>query len=185
MSLGWPQSHRVVERAILHATMEDVIICAAASNNGAHDNVAFPANCSPVLCVHSTNELGKPSEFTPTLLEMRPNFSVLGEKVRSTWPGMSEERACSGTSIATPILAAVMALILEFMYQKPNKTDHDRWLQSASGMTHLLQAISKQERGYHLVQPWTLYDSRKPRERVESKILDIMEEKFGHPSVIN
>jgi len=109
---------------------------------------------------------------------MDPNFLVLGENVSSTWPGEEQERARSGTSIATPILAAIMALVLEFMYQKPTKTSQDRRLGTARGMTHLLQAMSKQERGYHLVQPWTLYDSRKHRTRVESRILDIMEERF-------
>ena len=153
-------------------------MCAAAANGGANEAVNFPANYSPVMCVHSANELGKPSQFTPTPRSLSYNFTVLGENVKSAWPGKEQDQARSGTSIATPILAAVMSLILEFIYQKPVKTQQDLRIKTPRGMTHLLQATSKQEQGYHLVQPWSILEPSKGRARVESRILDIMDQGF-------
>ena len=179
MSFGWPRHYSNVEQAIDHATSRHVIICAAASNSGANDNVAFPANYGPVICVHSATDKGRPSEFTPTPLESRPNFAVIGENVCVAWPGLKDGQSQSGTSVATPILAAVIALIIEFVDQKPRKTFHDRRVRTLGGITTLLRAMSKVERQYLLVQPWTMLTAEVSRTRVESRILDAMDRKFG------
>lgn len=178
MSFGWPRHFPNVEQAIDYATSRHVIICAAASNNGVNDNVAFPANYGPVICVHSVTDMGRPSEFTPSPLESSPNFAVLGENVCAAWPGLKDGQSRSGTSVATPILAAVIALIIEFVDQKPCKTSHDKRVTTPGGITALLRAMSKVERQYHLVQPWTLLTAEVSRKRVESRILDAMERKF-------
>lgn len=179
MSFGWPRHFPSVEQAIDHATSRNVIICAAASNNGANDKVAFPANYEPVICVHSAIDMGRPSKFTPSPLDSSPNFAVLGENIRAAWPGLKDGRSRSGTSTATPILAAVIALIIEFVDQKPCKTSHDKRVRTPGGITALLRAMSKVERRYHIVQPWTLLTAEVSRKRVESRIQDAMERKFG------
>jgi len=179
MSFGWSHYHPCVEQAIAHASSRQVILCAAASNDGANNAVAFPANCSPVICVHSANGYGIPSHFTPPPLNFGANFSVIGEAVSSTWPGETLEKRRWGTSTSTPILAAIMALVLEFINQKPVKTSHDLRLKTPMGMTQTLLAMSQLRQDYHYVMPWKLLDSRVGRVRVESRILDSLDELFG------
>ncbi|KAL8703225.1 MAG: hypothetical protein Q9201_003583 [Fulgogasparrea decipioides] len=173
MSFGWPQHHSAVRDAIDHATTRGVLICAAAANGGANAGVAFPANCSPVICVHSTNEDGKPSKFTPNPLQYIPNFAVLGENVQSL--GHAHGPTQTGTSTATPILAAVMALILEFVDQKPRKTPDEKRLQDHRVMTKVLLAMSDEVGGYRHVRPWKIMSYEAGRGRVESRILDAIE----------
>ncbi|KAL9005235.1 MAG: hypothetical protein Q9188_001995 [Gyalolechia gomerana] len=173
MSFGWPQRHRAVEDAIDHANRRRILICAAASNDGANDGVAFPANFSPVICVNSTNEQGKPSSFTPIPQPLVPNFAVPGENVQAAWPGLENGKSQSGTSTATPILAAVMALVLEFVDQKPRKTPDEERLRDHRVMTKVLIAMSDEVEGYRYVRPWKLMGgSNVDRGRVESRIQD-------------
>lgn len=179
MSFGWSRYHPCVEKAIDHASSRQVILCAAASNDGSNKAVAFPANYFPVICVHSATGWGRLSHFTPLPLSIGHKCAVIGEAVSSTWPGAEQEKRKWGTSTSTPILAAIVALMLEFIHQKPIKTAHDRRLQTPNGMTQILLAMSQQEQKYHVVMPWTLLDSRVGRVRVESRILDRLDELFG------
>ena len=180
MSFGWPRHYPVIEAAIDHATRQEVLFCAAASNNGANDNVVFPANYAPVFCVHSFNEYGSRSQYTPDpQLSSAPNFAVLGENVKAASPGLADGKSQSGTSTATPILAAVMALVLEFVDQKPNKTTHDRRIRTPKGMMEVLLAMSKEKEGYHLVKPWTLMDWEVEKEVIEMRVKDVMDRRFG------
>ncbi|KAL9598522.1 MAG: hypothetical protein Q9219_004424 [cf. Caloplaca sp. 3 TL-2023] len=172
MSFGWPQYQTAVAEAIDYASTRNVLIFAAASNGGANDGVAFPANFLPVICVHSTNEQGKPSNFTPNPLLFGPNFAVLGENVQAAWPGRENGRSQSGTSTATPILAAVVALVLEFVDQKPRKTADEKRLRDHRVMTKVLLAMSDEVEGYHYVKPWKLMNSDTERQRVELRIQD-------------
>lgn len=186
MSFGWPQYHPCVEQAINHASSKPVILCAAASNDGANVPVVFPASYSPVFCVHSATGWGRHSAFTPLPLDNSPNFAVLGEAVNSTWPtqrGEGSEKSKWGTSTATPILAAIIALILEFINLKPKKTSHDKRIQSPAGMTQVLQAMSQIVQGYSVVTPWKILDLSKGRTRVEELISNRMDEAFGKVSV--
>lgn len=185
MSFGWPRYYECIERAIDHASSQQIILCAAASNTGANKDVAFPAKFPPVICIHSANGWGKPSDFTPRPLTEGPNFAVIGEAVSSTWPiakGDGEEKRRWGTSTATPIAAAIVALVLEFINQKPVKTSHDRRLKSPKGMTQVLLAMSVPQQRYHCVSPWEVLDAQVGRTMVESRIDDIMYKQFGSES---
>lgn len=172
MSFGWPQYQAAVANAIDHATRCNVLICAAASNMGANHGIAFPARFSPVICIHSTDEHGKPSRFTPSCHPGMPNFAVVGENVVAAWPGRENGHSQSGTSTATPIAAAVMALILEFVDQKPRKTPDEKRLRDHRFMAKVLLAMSTQVEGYHYVRPWAIMSTDVARGRVESRIQD-------------
>ncbi|KAL7784312.1 hypothetical protein V8C37DRAFT_420690 [Trichoderma ceciliae] len=56
-----------------------VIIFAAASNGGGRLGRAYPASSSQVICIHSTNTLGTPSDFSPTAEPNDLNFATVGE----------------------------------------------------------------------------------------------------------
>ena len=128
--------------------------------------------------MHSLDKFGKPSSFTPTPLNFLPNFAVPGEDIKAAWPGVEDGKVESGTSTATPILAAVMALVLEFIDQKPSKTVNDRRLRTPMGMTTLLLAMSDKVQKYHVVKPWSVM-SDSDRARVEGRIRDVLEKRFG------
>lgn len=171
MSFGWPERHSAVANAIEYATSRSILLCAAASNGGANDGVAFPAHFSPVFCVHSTNEKGKPSDFTPNVLQFVPNFAILGENVQAAWPGQKEGRSQTGTSVATPILAAVMALVVEYVHQKPRKTSDRKMIIDYRVMQKILVAMSPNVvEGYHYVRPWELMSSKWDRGQNDSNI---------------
>lgn len=104
-----------------------------------------------------------------------PNFAVLGENVQAAWPGRENGKSQSGTSTATQILAAVMALVLEFVDQKPRKTPDEERLRDHRVMTKVLIAMSDEVEGYRYVRPWKLLGgSNVDRGRVESRIQDVI-----------
>ena len=117
---------------------------------------------------------------------MGPNFAVIGEAVSSTWPvgsGQGKEKRRWGTSTSTPIAAAIAALVLEFINQKPVKTSHDRRLKTPKGMTQILLAMSVMKQNYHYVMPWQVLDASVGRTRVEGRILDSLDQLFGQETL--
>ena len=185
MSFGWPRWHTSVEEAIKIASSQNVILFAAASNSGSNQPIAFPANCPPVICVHSADGYGNPSRFTPLPLVGDPSFAVIGEAVSSSWPqtrGEGREKRKWGTSTSTPILAAIAALVLEFTHQKPSPSPLELRLRSPRGMTQILLAMSKCRSNYMVVTPWLILDSNIGRKRSEDRVLDNLMELFGSQS---
>lgn len=182
MSFGWPRWHDCVEEEIKTASSRNVILFAAASNSGLNKPVAFPANCAPVICVHSANGFGVPSHFTPVPVDGDHNFAVLGEAVRSSWPvsrGEGHEKRQWGSSTSTPILAAIAALVLEFVNQKPSLTANELRLRSPKGITRVLLAMSMNRYGYNIVMPWKILDACDGRDESQSRISNTL--KFFGP----
>ena len=182
MSLGWQSWHKPVEEAIKSASSRNIILFAAASNGGANLPVAFPANCPPVICVHSANGWGARSHFTPDPFVGGVNFAVIGEAVNSCWPrsrGEGLEKRRWGTSTSAPMLAAIASLVLEFVDQKPSPTPHDLRLRSPRGMTQVLLAMSTHRSGYEVVMPWQVLDDKVGRVMSEARISDSLAKLFG------
>ncbi len=185
MSFGWPCWHKCVEEAIQVASDHNIILFAAASNNGSNQPVVFPANYRSVICVHSTTGFGNPSQFTPLPLSGSHNFAVIGEAVSSSWPnfrGEGREMRRSGTSTSTPILAAIAALVLEFVNQMPFPAPQELRLRSAQGMSQVLLAMSDSRSGYMVVKPWKILDSQFEHSWVQTRISLSLIELFGPES---
>jgi hypothetical protein len=111
---------------------KDRILFAAASNDGGNSGWAYPAKDFSVICIHSTDGGGNKSGFNPSPEDYGPNFSLLGNGVRSTWPAnvdghVGSLRRTSGTSISTPIAAAIAASILVFVRGRC-RPGHERWV---------------------------------------------------------
>lgn len=120
MSFGYTFEDIKLKKVLEDARDKGIIILAAASNDGAHSGIAWPANDPSVaICVHASVDLGrKYLDFTPTpKLEPLLNFIVVGENVWSHWPVSKggDFRTMSGTSTATPVATAIAALLLAFM----------------------------------------------------------------------
>jgi hypothetical protein len=119
IAFGFPDEHDCIIEEIGYAAFKNVLIFAAASNDGKNrpDRIAWPARDSRVFCVHSGDGTGTPSTFTPHAVEDK-TIMVLGECVQSAWTshlnGTSDSRLMSGTSCAAPIAAGIAALVLDY-----------------------------------------------------------------------
>ena len=183
MSFGFFQRYSRIVNAIKHAWLEDVIIFAAASNDGAIRKIAFPANLSSmVMCINSADGGGARSRYNPPAQDTGDNFSTIGEAVSSAWPtkpGKADERRQWGTSTSAPIAAAIAALILEFEKQPHLTISHRKLLKSFEGMREVFSRMSEAKDGYSFVVPWNLLHKQFSRDQVAAKLSVFMDDKFG------
>ena len=165
MSFGFPTRTldlEPVRRAIVDAAAKDILIFAAASNGGGNDGLAFPAREDQVICIGSTDGEGNKSDFTPGP-HVCKNFSTLGEAVKSSWPGGTNQRK-SGTSYATPIAAGIAALVLDFMRQcsEANPRSVDPYLvgklKEKRAMEAVLRLMRTERDGFDYIAPWNLFN---------------------------
>lgn len=76
---------------------------------------AFPARNGHVICVNAFNSFGTYlAPFNPAISE---GLGTLGVAVPAIWPGHKGPKAASGTSMATPIMAGIAALSIQFVRQ--------------------------------------------------------------------
>lgn len=169
MSFGFPRrvpGYDDLERAIRDAEYANILIFAAASNDGGNRKRAYPARDDKVICVHSSDGQGNPSVFNPTHVQNQDNFSTLGEAVKSSWPvGLCELEKNpeamvykSGTSFATPIAAATAAFLL--LYARQNLSPAEAaLLKRTAGMKAVLNLISESRQGFSYIAPSMAPDS--------------------------
>jgi subtilisin len=112
MSLGGPSDSSVLRDASYWAYQQGAIQIAAAGNSGdgdsATDNVAYPARYSWVIAVAAVDQ----NYNVPTWSSDGPEVDVVapGVNILSTYPG-GRYAYMSGTSMATPHVTGVVALI--------------------------------------------------------------------------
>ena len=177
MSFGFPAYDKHLEgiqRAIDKASSAHILMFCAASNGGGNTSIAYPANQNEVICVNSANGLGSPSEYNPGEAQEGRNLCALGEAVKSSWPKLQLQRK-SGTSIATPIAAALAAVLLDYVWQ--NMADGDEFMVSKllmrKGMLEVLvELMSKKRLDYYYLDPGKLFDKRTPN--IYGSILSVL-----------
>jgi len=155
MSFSIPWNSEI-KKAIKDAEHAGVIIFAAASNNGANSRRSFPASLDNVLCIHATDGGGNKSVMNPPPDLHRENLSTLGVAVPSIWePGMH----LSGTSYATPVAAAIAALVLVFIQDATAAKKMTEDLRddafSRDGMKNILLKMAVPNDGYSYIAPWS------------------------------
>ncbi|KAM7197503.1 hypothetical protein V8F20_006648 [Naviculisporaceae sp. PSN 640] len=208
LSLGFNGYNRAVK-----AALDDTIgrgngklVVAAASNRGRLHKLAFPASAMGIIAMHSATGNGMPSHFNPSTATGNDDkkLTILGEAVTAAWttstagPDGEESamdpdatRRMSGTSVATPIAAGIMALILEVaMIDIPDEEDTQKileevlpWLRGYEGMMAvLMDRVPKKDEYYNIV-PHRLLDPTWPEyrriNRIANKLRDILTEHFG------
>ncbi len=185
MSFGIRENNEPMTNAIANALNERTLLFAAASNDGANLDRAFPAQYPGVFCIHSTDGYGNPSDFNPSASENDANYSLLGYQVSSHWPAglngyQQSVRSLSGTSVATPIAAGLAASVLSFVRRQDRQVaaESERlgpWLTRDNSMDMVFRSMVRRRRGsgYDYITPEILFDRGSTEEDVYRKVRDI------------
>lgn len=198
MSFGFsriPDDQRLtIREALFYASSKNVLLFAAASNAGKNAGRTFPARDPHVICIHSTNGKGIPSGFNPPFWAEDRNFCILGERVNQPYRRQNGQTRLSGTSVATPIAAAVAAMVLHFSRQPklPKLSDLPeerlKKLWSREGMKQVFLEMKEDERStaaskdYFYLVPWSFLggkhyeDVEDSRDRIARRIYQILQE---------
>lgn len=118
---GTGQGHsRVFERAAQRARRAGTAIIAAAGNDSSRPvqicPVSHPANCPSIMAVAALDSRTRVASFSNRGFNPeggQVDIAAPGVNVRSSWPTPTLYRSISGTSMATPHVAGVAALLAE------------------------------------------------------------------------
>ncbi|KAK4070957.1 uncharacterized protein Triagg1_6324 [Trichoderma aggressivum f. europaeum] len=144
MSFGSEEISYKIRDAINEALKRNIILLAAAGNSGNYASTPYPAKEDGVFKIFAADTSGFAAKFSPPVDDSSSHNSyfILGSGVMSTWPlGLQEQAQAdgldvfchspedehdhskhkcdvraimSGTSFATPIAAALVAIIYQF-----------------------------------------------------------------------
>lgn len=199
MSFAFEQEEVAIKEALYHAksrvSQKNVLMFAAASNNRSLrvEPIGYPARAMDrVICVNSSTVDMKRSSFSPKGIPGQPNLSVVGENVDAAWPlfGAGETQATrrrmSGTSCATPIVAGIAAMTLDFAKKDlPELRCLPKWdvtkgqLWDTYGMRAVLKKCMTDEtrdESYSFIKPWRLL--KETDVAIAVKIIEALERKY-------
>ncbi|NJE85589.1 peptidase S8 [Thermococcus sp. CX2] len=136
MSLGGSADDQYLHDMITKAYLYGVVIVAAAGNEGA-DSPSYPAAYPEVIAVGATDSTDAIAYFS----NLRPEVSAPGVDILSTYPD-DTYKTLSGTSMATPHVSGVVALIQAAYYNKygevlPVGTFDDMGTDTVRGILHV------------------------------------------------
>lgn len=159
MSLGGPQSDHGLYEAIQYALFYGVHVICAAGNEGAlfENSIGYPGRYGGVITVGAHDPNGNPSGFSSRGGEV--DLLAPGSDIWSTWldGGFAE---LSGTSMATPFVAGLAALIVS---KHLSSQSNDTPLQNTEDLkNHLLRMASHpgwhdNQTGYGPLQPFRYF----------------------------
>lgn len=123
MSLGGPHNDPKLEEAILEACSKGIIVVVASGNEGdANEETyefGYPALYRECVTIAACDENRKMAYFTNNHLEV--DAIAAGVDILSTYPKSTYARL-SGTSMATPHIAGILALLIKLGEEKFKRT---------------------------------------------------------------
>lgn len=157
MSLGSPQPDGRIKEAIDRALEAGVFVVAAAGNEGPNLNtVGWPASYDGVISVGAIDRQKRVTRFSSR--GKRVDIVAPGDAIVSTFPpnGLA---SLSGTSMATPLVAGVVALIIAKHLESEGESPVDT---PAELLEHLRRtAIDIDAPGFDVNAGWGLIDPEK------------------------
>lgn len=111
MSLGGPKTSQVLQDAVDYAWSHNVVVVAAAGNDGT-SNKNYPGAIDNAIAVAATDSNDKKASFSN--YGSWVDVAAPGVKIMSTYP--KGYKYLSGTSMATPLVAATAALVWDSQY---------------------------------------------------------------------
>ncbi|MDA7977626.1 MAG: S8 family peptidase [Pirellulales bacterium] len=159
MSLGSPTESSTIRDAIRRATFEGCFVICAAGNTGQADSVYYPGKWTETIAVSAVDEGGRIASYSSRGPEV--DIAAPGSNVLGAAPGGGYVRM-SGTSMATPLVSAVVALVLS-RHKKLGSRSSTPITTIADLREHLARTsmdVGKpgkdEEYGYGLIQPGVL-----------------------------
>lgn len=119
MSLGSAEASPRIGAAIRRAAAAGRFVVCAAGNEGDGDTVNWPARRHETIAVAAVDRHGRVTAFSSRGREV--DVAAPGDEVLSTWPRRRYARL-SGTSMATPFVSGVVALMLAKHRQQGGRT---------------------------------------------------------------
>jgi hypothetical protein len=177
MSFGFTDDVKSIRDAIIDAEKDhSVMFFAAANNDGLNDPEMFPAFMESVISVRGTFYDGsfdpqynpKSSHFNPG-----PQYGSLARNVPCAW--ISESLTKSGCSVATPIVAAIAAMIISFVDRKTTVKEYRDTVRTRRGMLSVFRMMTDDPEASRLyLAPWQLFENnRKPWALIEHALSNI------------
>lgn len=154
MSLGSSQPSRQIGYAIQTATKHGRFVVCAAGNDGRNDSVNWPAKRQEAIAVGAVDRNGRAAPFSSRGPQV--DVGAPGVDVLSTWKD-GRYAKLSGTSMATPFVSGVVALMLAKHRQRGGETP----VRNVSELREHLQKTSRDvgppghdtETGWGLIHP--------------------------------
>lgn len=176
MSFGFDKPIKSISDVIERAsrTESPPLFLAATRNEGANNDMAWPASDSRVIGISSSDGYGVKSKFNPN--EKRTDLPILyafGEGVPVSTAKPRIKNYVSGTSYATPVAAALVANLVEYIRMAVETSDHaqERYIQAPErlrkmrGMVAVLEKHMKRKHneGDWSLLPWDFLNVRNRR----------------------
>ncbi|RYO99982.1 hypothetical protein DL766_000358 [Monosporascus sp. MC13-8B] len=160
MSFGFREAIPSIERAIFDAQLREsrpVLFFAAAANNGSNERELFPAYLHEVISVRGTDSLGSfVGAYDPPPMRMNEGLPLCGTLGQNVPYALGESG--SGCSVATPIMAGMVAMIMQWVGYKTGDKAARRKLCTTAGIRELLKAEAvKRGNDRYYFHVWDLF----------------------------
>jgi len=155
LSLGCTKWNMDVETSIQYALYKGVVIVCAASNYGRslQHSIGWPARSGNVICVGSHDIHGLTSSFSSVGRELE--LLAPGEYIPSTTAYGFD--VMSGTSMATPYVAAIVALILLYDRRHRRQIQHSHQVRAVLREMCNNSGIHQEHAGYGKLNPGKVF----------------------------